>query len=167
MARTGRSGWERVAHARPVRSVRRLAARVEVFQVERFGRSLVSVLFRTPVLVLHTTGRRTGTVRLTPLAFAPTRRPRHSFLVVGGAGGQARVPDWVANLRADARAAVTVDRERLAVRAVELEGDERDETWAVLRRRWPRIDTYERRAGRPVPVFLFEVVDDHPQSSTR
>jgi deazaflavin-dependent oxidoreductase (nitroreductase family) len=167
VARTERSGWERVAHARPVRVARRLAGRVEVVQVERFGGSLVSVLFRTPVLVLHTTGRRTGTLRSTPLAFETAAQPRRAFLVVGGAGGQARVPDWVANLRAHGRAAITVDRERLEVRAVELAGDERDATWAVLRRRWPRIDTYERRAGRSVPVFRFEVVDDHPPSGRR
>lgn len=155
-----------MAHVRPVRAARRLAGRGEAFQVERFGRSLVSVLFRTPVLVLHTIGRRTGAPRSTPLAFAPagpSAGPSHgarSFLVVGGAGGQARVPDWVANLRADDRAEITVDRERLTVRAVELSGDERAETWAVLRRRWPRIDTYERRAGRPVPVFRFDAVPE-------
>lgn len=105
----------------------------------------------TPVLVLHTTGRRSGRVCATTLAFA--RMEDGALLVVGGAGGQARIPDWVANLRAEPVAAVTLDQVRLEVRAVELTGMEREERWRVLRTVWPRIDAYERRAGRAVPVF--------------
>jgi deazaflavin-dependent oxidoreductase (nitroreductase family) len=121
-------------------------------QVRLFGRSLLAALFRTPVLVLHSTGRRTGTVRSTTLACH--RLADGSFVVVGGAGGQARTPDWVANLRADPCAAVTVDRTRLRVRAVELTGSDRAEMWREVGRVWPQIDAYERRAGREVPVFL-------------
>jgi hypothetical protein len=39
------------------------------------------------------------------------------------------------------------------VRATELAGPEREATWAELVRVWPRIATYERRAGRPLPVI--------------
>lgn len=107
--------------------------------------------FRTPVLVLHTTGRHSGRARSTTLAV--TRLDDGSLVVVGGAGGQARLPDWAANLRAQPVAAVTIDRARIEVRAVELVGAEREESWRVLRNEWPRIDTYARRAGRTVPVF--------------
>lgn len=134
-----------------LRTVRRLLAPVETAQVQRFGRSALSVAFRTPVLVLHTTGRRSGRERSTPLAYH--RDPDGSLLVVGGAGGQARTPDWVANLRAEPRAEITLDRRRVPVGAVELVRSERAEAWPRLQRVWPRIDTYERRAGRPVPIF--------------
>lgn len=107
--------------------------------------------FRTPVLVLHTTGRRSGRARSTTLAFK--RLDDGSLVVVGGAGGQVRVPDWVANLRAEPVAAVTIDRARVEVRAAELTGAEREEMWRALREVWPRIDAYERSAGRTVPVF--------------
>lgn len=134
-----------------LRPVRRALRDAEVAQVERFGRSLLSVLFRTPVLVLVTTGRRTGRQRRTALAHL--RLDDGDLLVVGGAGGQRRVPDWVANLRAEPRAVVVVDRVGRAVVARELEGDERARAWDLARRAWPRVDVYERRAGRPVPVF--------------
>jgi len=136
-----------------LRIVRRLARPIEAAQVRWFGASLVSVAARTPVLVLHTTGRRSGAERSTPVAFHLD--DDGSFLIVGGAGGQARVPDWVANVRAsdDADVAVTVDRRRVAVRVEELVGDERRRTWARLTSVWPRIDVYEHRAGRPVPVL--------------
>jgi deazaflavin-dependent oxidoreductase (nitroreductase family) len=134
-----------------MRVVRRVLRPVEAAQVRRFGRSALSLVFRTPVLVLHTTGRRTGIERSTPLAYE--RAADGSLLIVGGSGGQARIPDWAANLRANPRAAVTVDRRRIEVRANELDADERDEAWLRLAAVWPQIETYQRRAGRPVPIF--------------
>lgn len=139
-----------------LRVLRRLARPIEAAQIRWFGASLVSRAVRTPVLLLHTTGRRSGVDRATPLAFH--RDDVGRLLVVGGASGQARVPDWVANLRAHPDAAVTVDRRRIDVRAEELAGDERAEAWTSLAPVWPRIDTYQRRAGRPVPVFRLTTV---------
>jgi len=130
---------------------------VEAVQVRWFGRSALSAAFRTPVLVLHTTGRRSGRERSTPLAYH--QGDDGSLLVVGGAGGQARIPDWVANLRAEPRAAVTLDRRRAAVKAVELDGDERSVVWPRLEQVWPQIAAYQRRAGRPIPVFRLTPTD--------
>lgn len=134
-----------------LRPVRRAARAVEVAQVRRFGRSVLSTALRTPVLVLETTGRRSGARRATTLAYHEDGPG--SLLVVGGAGGQTRLPDWVANLRARSEATVVVRRQRHAVLAAELDGEERSQAWAGLRLVWPRIDAYEARAGRPVPVF--------------
>jgi deazaflavin-dependent oxidoreductase (nitroreductase family) len=134
-----------------LRGIRRVVRPVEAVQVRWFGRSALSTIFRTEVLVLHTTGRRSGRERATPLAYL--RDGDGSLLVVGGAGGQTRLPDWVANLRADRRAAVTVDRRRVAVTAIELEGDDRSVVWPRLEQEWPQIASYQRRAGRLVPVF--------------
>jgi deazaflavin-dependent oxidoreductase (nitroreductase family) len=144
------SGQRRRNRFDRLRWARRLARPIEVAQIRWFGASVVSLVVRTPVLVLHTTGRRSGIERATPLAF---HRDRDSFLVVGGASGQAVVPDWVANLRAEPDAAVTVGRTRVEVHADELVGEERAGTWAELAEVWRRIDGYERRAGRLVPVF--------------
>ncbi|HAS10629.1 MAG TPA: hypothetical protein DCS55_08965 [Acidimicrobiaceae bacterium] len=80
-----------------LRPIRRALRGVEAAQVRRFGRSALSTLFRTPVLVLETTGRRSGRQRQTALAFH--RRPDGDLVIVGGAGGQRRTPDWVANVR--------------------------------------------------------------------
>lgn len=133
-----------------LRRLRRLLTPVEVAQIRWLGTSVLAVLFRTPVLVLHTTGRRSGRPRATPVAWC--RGADGSLLVVGGAGGQRRV-DWVANLRAEPTASVTVNRRRLTARAVELTGAERAAVWPTLVATWPRVAAYERRAGRPVPVF--------------
>lgn len=137
--------------------LRRLAQPLEVAQIRRWGRSLFSMLFRTPVLLLHTTGRRSGQERTTALAFH--EEANGSLVLIGGANGQTRIPDWVHNLRADPEAVVTVRRDRRKVRAEELVGEERDRLWPTLVDQWPRIEVYERRAGRPVPVFRFTCSD--------
>ena len=138
------------------RFLRRTGRPLEAAQIRWFGGSALSVALRTPVLVLHSTGRRTGRQRSTPLAFH--RCDDGSFLVVGGAGGQARIPDWVANLRAAPAVSITVDRHQIRVHAQELTGSGREAAWREARKRWPRIDTYQQRAGREVPVFRLEPV---------
>lgn len=126
-------------------------SRLEVAQVHRTGHSIVSLLFRTQVLVLHSTGRRSGSARSTVLAVATIADD--TMLIVGGAAGQRATPDWVANLRADPHAEITYRRRRIPVRAEELLGDQRRSAWRQLSVLWPRILDYERRSGRTVPVF--------------
>lgn len=133
-----------------VRFVRRLTRGVEAAQVKRLGASALSIVFRTQVLVLETTGRRSGNSRETTLAYL--RLNDGDLLVVGGAGGQSHVPDWVANLRANPAVQVTVDRKRRPMTATELEGDARAAAWNLAVDEWPQIVKYESRAGRPIPV---------------
>jgi deazaflavin-dependent oxidoreductase (nitroreductase family) len=109
------------------------------------------VLYRHPALLLTTTGRRTGLPRQTPLAVLI--EPEGTWLITGGAGGQTRTPDWVANLRADPHASITIDRRDIDVTATGLLGEQRDAVWATLTQRWRALERYERVAGRAVPVF--------------
>lgn len=134
-----------------LRPVRRALRRIEATQVRWFGRSVLSTLFRTKALVLETVGRKSGRSRQTALAFH--RLSNGDLVIVGGAGGQRRVPDWVANVRANPNVHVVVDRERRGMTVAELLGDERTVVWEQVRRVWPQIEGYEQRAARPVPVF--------------
>lgn len=147
----GSSGRSRRSWADRIRPLRRLAGPIEAAQVRRFGTSALSVVFRTRVLVLETVGRRSGTTRSTTVAYH--RADDSSWLIVGGAGGQSSTADWVANLRAHPEAIAVIDRARVSVTAVELTGADRADVWHELRRVWPRLDVYERRAGRHVPVI--------------
>lgn len=97
--------------------------------------------------------------RTTPLAFH--QEAEGVLLVVGGAGGQARLPDWVVNLRSTPTGSVTLDRVRFDVISEELLDEERAQVWPRLVGVWPRIEVYRRRAGRVVPVFRL-VRSDHP-----
>lgn len=131
-------------------------ARIEALQIRRMGTSVLARLFRTDVLVLVTTGRRTGRERRTPLACAAIAG---GWLISGGAGGQRHV-DWVANLRANPEANVVVGRRTFQVTAVEPIGSDYDAARAFVIKRWPRVLRYEVSARRSVPIFELHRVDN-------
>jgi F420H(2)-dependent quinone reductase len=127
----------------------RAGNRWEVMLLRRFGTSGMSLLRRSPLLVLETTGRRTGRRRAAPVAFW---EDGGEYFVGGGAAGMSRV-DWVANVRADPHAEIVVRRRRLSVAVTELSGDDYDQARAHALTLWPSIPKYERMSGRRVPYF--------------
>jgi len=111
----------------------------------------MTVLRRTKILVIETTGRRTGRHRSTPVAYWIGDDGYH--YVGGGAAGMTTIPDWVANLRANPAAAVIVKRRRVPVHAEELDADAYDRARAHAVELWPVVPKYERMSGRRVPYF--------------
>ncbi len=140
--------------------LQRILNRVEVALARRFGWSIISVLAATPVLVIETVGRRSGRPRSTVVAFGRFPDPAEAsaagevLVVVGGAAGKQRVPDWVANIRACPAVTVTIGGVRSGVQFRELGGVERSMLWPTLVATWPRIEHYEQLAGRLIPVFV-------------
>jgi deazaflavin-dependent oxidoreductase (nitroreductase family) len=114
------------------------------------GRVTVTGVPTLPMLVLTTTGRRSGLPRSVQLAHLA--EPAGSWLVVASAMGRDRQPDWLLNLRADPRARVLLPDRELEVDAVELTPDERDRRWPDLVRTVPQLRTYVRRTTRDIPV---------------
>lgn len=139
-----------------LRPLRRVVGPIESAEVRWFGHSVLSLMFRTRVLVLEATGRQTGRRRQVTLACC---RMDGELVVVGGAGGQSRTPDWVANLRADPNVWVTHRRRRTPMRAHELRGTDRSKAWPHLLTIWPRVATYEERAGHEIPVVVLRPRD--------
>jgi deazaflavin-dependent oxidoreductase (nitroreductase family) len=115
------------------------------------GRFVALGLRELPVLVLTTTGRRTGQPRSSPLLYVPDG---DAYVVVGSNWGQAAQPAWSGNLLANPEATVTVRGRRIVVRASHATGAERDRLFAKLVATWPAYRTYEQRAGdREIRVF--------------
>lgn len=154
----GRARGPRKNWADRLRWWRRIQGRIETAQLRAIGWSPSSLLWRLPVLVLVTCGRRTGKRRQTALTYVRDESGR--LLVAGGAVGQTRIPDWVANLRAEPNCEIIVDKTTTAVRAVELTGGERDRGWERFGEELPRLKArmadYERRAQRRIPVFRLD-----------
>ena len=130
----------------------------------RLSRGRLSVTgWRTapPTLLLTTRGRRSGLPRERPLLYA---RDGDAYVVMGSNWGQAQHPAWSGNLLADPAATVTVDGESTAVRAVLLEGTERDRVWPLLLRVWPAYRDYDVRSGRTLRIFRLEPAGRRPAS---
>ena len=105
------------------------------------------------VLLLTTTGRRSGTARTTPLIYG---RRGDDYDVVASRGGAPRHPAWYLNLSDDPDVEVQVKGERFRARARTASGQERAELWRTMTERWPAYDDYQRRTEREIPVVLLE-----------
>ncbi|MEY2419284.1 MAG: hypothetical protein QOG90_1964 [Actinomycetota bacterium] len=134
------------------RRLRHYLSRLEVWELERFGRSGLSVISRQSVAVLVTTGRRTGAVRKTPVTITPYE---NGFLIGGGAGGQKATPDWVHNLRANPNAQLIFRRRDAREMTVdEPIGEDRERAYAAMVAAYPDVQRYEEWGERPLPLFV-------------
>lgn len=114
--------------------------------VERFGRSLV---------VLHTTGARSGEARANPVMGLADG---DGWIVAGTFAGQPVDPAWVHNLRAHPDIDLEVPLadagiETVAVHATELPEPERTTGWRRFLAAGPGFAEYEKRTERVFPVF--------------
>lgn len=105
------------------------------------------------VLLLTTTGRKSGRTRTVPLLYTPANG---SYAVVASMGGAARHPDWCLNLRAHQLALVEIGRDRVEVRAREVEGEERERLWRAMVDGYPGYKRYQQKTARRIPVVVLE-----------
>lgn len=110
---------------------------------------------RAPVLLLTTTGRRSGRKRTAPVVYLADGE---NMIVIGSNAGNDRVPAWALNLKADPSAEVEVGRRRIPVRARVAEGEERAELWRMSNEQYAGFDDYEARTDRAISVFVLEPV---------
>jgi deazaflavin-dependent oxidoreductase (nitroreductase family) len=110
-------------------------------------------LMGLPVLLLTTTGRKTGRPRTTALMYLPRG---DDFVVIASVLGEPRHPAWWRNLEAQPEASVQVGRGRHAVRARRAEGEERAELWIAVTEKVPDYDAYQSRTTRRIPVVVLE-----------
>jgi deazaflavin-dependent oxidoreductase (nitroreductase family) len=113
-----------------------------------FGR-----LDRAPVLLLTTTGRRSGARRTAPVVYLADG---DRMVVIGSNAGNARTPAWALNLRANPAADVEVRGSRRRVTARVAEGEERDEFWRRMTEQYAGFDDYRARARREISLFVLE-----------
>lgn len=129
-------------------AARRFAA-LDVHLLRLIGRSLGGGLSGLPVLILTTTGRRSGRPRSTPLAYVLDGR---DWIVVAGNRGAPADPLWLENLRFNPIVRVEVDGGGYVARATILDEAERARIWPRLRAEMPPIADYEERTTRCIPV---------------
>ncbi|MEU4982502.1 nitroreductase/quinone reductase family protein [Streptomyces sp. NPDC021969] len=108
------------------------------------------------LLLLTTTGARSGAARTTPLGYV---RHRDSLLVVGSNLGGPRHPGWYHNLLAHPVVRVEVGTSSFEALAVPAEGARREELFAHVVRAAPGYGDYQARTGRRLPVVVLERAD--------
>lgn len=112
------------------------------------------------LLLLTTTGARTGAPHTVPLGYLPDGGER--VLVIGSAGGGPRHPSWFHNLRADPRATVEDGVFTYAAEATILDGAERDAAFARAAEADPGWAAYQDATTRVLPVVALADVQAGP-----
>jgi deazaflavin-dependent oxidoreductase (nitroreductase family) len=106
-----------------------------------------------PVLILTTTGARTGEPRVAPLVYS---RDGDRLVIMASKAGAPDNPAWYANLRANPEVTVETGGETFAARATEVHGDERDRLWDAHVQQHPGFAEYPARTTRVIPVIVLE-----------
>ncbi len=102
-----------------------------------------------PLLLLTTTGAKTGRRHTTPLMH---HREDGRLFVFASKGGAPASPEWYRNLVADPAVTVEIAGERYEARAVVLAGTERDRVYATQAANFPQFADYQERTERTIPV---------------
>jgi deazaflavin-dependent oxidoreductase (nitroreductase family) len=101
------------------------------------------------LILLYTTGRRSGRIRRVPVVHFPAG---HDLLVVGSKGGSPNHPEWYLNLVADPRVWVRYKDDFFEARAAVLTPEERAAEWPKITALSPGFADYQAKVDRVIPV---------------
>lgn len=105
------------------------------------------------LITLRTVGRFTGRPRPVTL-YAFDDEASGGLVVVGSKGGFPRDPAWCENLRTEPGVTIDDGATTWAVVAREVDGAERDRLWSIVCEGFSNYASYERKAGRRIPLFV-------------
>ena len=106
-----------------------------------------------PMVLLHTTGARSGEERINPLMYLPDG---DRIVVFASKGGAPDNPDWYHNLLANPDVTVEVGTDTKPGTARVVGPDERDTLYAEQVKRYPQFGEYEKLTTRTIPVVVIE-----------
>lgn len=108
--------------------------------------------FGDSLVILHSTGARSGKERVNPVMAIPT--PDGGWLIAASKAGAPENPLWYANLAAHPEATIEIGAETVNVLATEVEGDDYAQAWSRFTARSAAFSQYQEKAGdRHIPVI--------------
>ena len=107
----------------------------------------------TKILLLTTTGRKSGNESTTPLIFG---MDGENPVIVASKGGAPEHPGWYENLSKTPEVELQVMDDVFPARAHTAEGDEREQLWRKANEVWPHYDEYQTKTDREIPVVVLE-----------
>ena len=106
-----------------------------------------------PVLLLHHTGAKSGTVRVNPLMY---RKEGDNYVVFASKGGAPTNPDWFHNLKANPICKVEVGTDSIDVTARVADPEEREAIYAKQTEEHPQFGEFVKQTTRTIPVVVLE-----------
>ena len=117
---------------------------------------LLGVVAGAPVLLLTTTGHRTGKQRTKPLLYL---MEDDAYVVVASYAGRPSNPAWYRNLQSHPTALIQVNNRRLRVKAETVSAEARAGLWPKFAAMYPGYADYQARTRREIPVVILRPSD--------
>lgn len=117
------------------------------------GGKVGGLFANVPLLLLTTTGAKSGQPRITPLAYTTDG---DYYIVIASKGGAPTNPDWYYNLLANPVVTVEIGNEHFQARAVAVEGQERERLYNQMAERLPQFAEYQRNTSRQIPLIVLD-----------
>lgn len=115
------------------------------------GGRMMGWMGAAPILLLTTTGRRSGRERTTPVLYLGDG---DRLVIVASLAGAARHPAWFLNLEANPRVKLQVRSRRFAATARRATAEEKAQLWPRLVAMYPAYEDYQARTTRDIPVVI-------------
>jgi len=125
--------------------------RLHVFIYQASHGHLGSQLGRQSMLLLYTTGRRSGKKRVTSLAYY---RDGSNYLIVGSNWGKENQPAWFHNLMGQPRATIQVGSKTIAVLARQAQGEEYQRLWGQVTSQNRQYIEYQKHINRRIHIVI-------------
>ena len=106
-----------------------------------------------PLLLLHTTGARTGQERVNPVMY---RRVGDNYAVFASKAGAPTNPDWYHNLVANPAVRAEIGTQTIDLTARVADSAEREQIWAAQKAEYAGFADYEQKTTRQIPVVILE-----------
>jgi len=136
---------------------------VHQFIYELSGGRIGGHLGRTPMLLLRTTGRKTGHPRTVALLY---HRDGDHYVVVGSKGGSDAPPAWLLNLNAIPDVRVQVGTTRFPAKARVASAAEQRRLWSEVTRLYPQFDRYQSQTRRLIPLVILAPIASAPRAGS-
>jgi F420H(2)-dependent quinone reductase len=124
---------------------------VNVWLYRLSGGRVMGKMGAAPILLLTTTGRKSGRKRTVPLLYLKDDK---RFVIVASFAGSPKHPAWFVNLEANPKVELQVGGERFAAVARRATAQEKARLWPSLVSIYPRYEDYQKRTAREIPLAI-------------
>ncbi len=124
---------------------------LHVFFYRLTGGRLGGEMQGSKVLLLTTTGRKSGKTRTTPLGYMDYDG---GYVITASNAGMPRNPGWYYNLKDSPQATVQVEDRAMTAVVEEAKGDLRDHLWSLLVEQAPNYTRYQKSTTRVIPMVI-------------
>lgn len=137
---------------------------LQVTMYRRSGGKTMGHMRGMPILLLTTTGRKSGEARVTPVMYL---KDGDNYVVTASNNGGEKNPAWYVNLTAHPQVTVEVGEATLNALARLASAEEKARLWPLLVEKAPFFDDYRKKTTRDIPMVILSPIDANDKGPTK